>query len=35
MLRRGGALLAGFLNPAVYVFDLELADDTGEVRVRY
>jgi len=35
VLRRGGALLAGFLNPMVYVFDLELADDTGEVRVRY
>src|SRR5215212_5935044 len=34
-LRSGGALLAGFLNPAVYVFDLELADNTGEVRVRY
>jgi ubiquinone/menaquinone biosynthesis C-methylase UbiE len=35
VLRKGGALLAGFLNPVVYVFDLELADDTGEVRVRY
>ena len=35
VLRSGGALLAGFLNPVVYVFDLELADDTGEVRVRY
>jgi SAM-dependent methyltransferase len=35
VLRRGGALLAGFLHPAVYVFDLELADDTGEVRVRH
>ena len=35
MLRKGGALLAGFLNPVVYIFDLELADDTGEVRVRY
>jgi SAM-dependent methyltransferase len=32
VLRSGGALLAGFLNPAVYVFDLELADNTGEVR---
>src|SRR5919112_5107900 len=28
VLREGGALLAGFLNPAVYVFDL--ADSTGE-----
>jgi ubiquinone/menaquinone biosynthesis C-methylase UbiE len=35
VLRKGGALLAGFLNHVVYVFDLELADDTGEVRVRY
>jgi SAM-dependent methyltransferase len=35
VLRGGGALLAGFLHPAVYVFDLELADDTGEVRVRH
>jgi SAM-dependent methyltransferase len=35
VLRKGGTMLAGFLNPAVYVFDLELADRTGEVRVRY
>jgi ubiquinone/menaquinone biosynthesis C-methylase UbiE len=35
VLRRGGVLLAGFLNPAVYVFDLERVDDTGEVVVRY
>src|SRR5829696_6193284 len=35
VLRSGGTLLAGFLNPAVYVFDLDLADETGEVRVRY
>jgi SAM-dependent methyltransferase len=35
VLRRGGTLLAGFLNPAVYIFDLELMDDTGEVVVRY
>ena len=35
VLRRGGVLLAGFLNPAVYIFDLELADNTGEIRVRY
>jgi SAM-dependent methyltransferase len=35
VLRSGGVLLAGFLNPAVYIFDLQLADDTGEVRVRY
>jgi SAM-dependent methyltransferase len=35
VLRRGGCLLAGFLNPAVYVFDLELVVSSGEVRVRY
>ncbi len=35
VLRRGSSLLAGFLNPAVYIFDLELADRTGELRVRY
>jgi ubiquinone/menaquinone biosynthesis C-methylase UbiE len=35
VLRRGGSLLAGFLNPVVYIFDLELADDTGEIRVRH
>src|SRR5918995_899854 len=35
VLRKGGVLLAGFLNPVVYIFDLELADRTGEVRVRY
>ena len=35
VLRRGGTLLAGFLNPAVYIFDLELMDRDGELRVRY
>jgi ubiquinone/menaquinone biosynthesis C-methylase UbiE len=35
VLRSGGTLLAGFLNPAVYIFDLELLDTTGELRVRY
>jgi SAM-dependent methyltransferase len=35
VLRRGGSLLAGFLNPAVYIFDLELVDSSGELRVRY
>ena len=35
VLRRGGTLLAGFLNPVNYIFDLELADSTGELRVRY
>src|ERR687893_1449310 len=35
VLRRGGSLLAGFLNPAVFIFDLELADREGELRVRH
>ena len=35
VLRRGGYLLAGFLNPAVYIFDLELVDSSGELHVRY
>jgi ubiquinone/menaquinone biosynthesis C-methylase UbiE len=35
VLRRGGSLLAGFLNPAVYIFDLDLLDSSGELRVRY
>ena len=35
VLRRGGILLAGFLNPVVFIFDLDLADSTGELRVRY
>jgi SAM-dependent methyltransferase len=35
VLRPGGSLLAGFLNPVVYVFDLDLADSTGEVSVRH
>ena len=35
VLRPGGALIAGFVNPALYIFDLELAERTGELRVRY
>ena len=35
VLRGGGTLLAGFLNPVVYVFDRELQDRRGELRVRY
>jgi SAM-dependent methyltransferase len=35
VLRRGGALLAGFTNPAVYLFDWELADRTGELQVKF
>jgi SAM-dependent methyltransferase len=35
VLRKGGTLLAGFVNPAIYIFDLDLADSTGELRVEY
>jgi hypothetical protein len=35
VLRKGGTLLAGFVNGAYYVFDLDLADNTGELRVEY
>ncbi|MDQ4128164.1 MAG: class I SAM-dependent methyltransferase [Actinomycetota bacterium] len=35
VLRSGGTLLAGFLNPAVYIFDEDLAETTGELQVKY
>jgi len=35
VLRRGGALLAGFTNPAVYLFDYDLADCAGVLQVKY
>jgi SAM-dependent methyltransferase len=35
VLRRGGALLAGFTNPAIYLFDHNLADRTGILQVKY
>jgi SAM-dependent methyltransferase len=35
VLRAGGALLAGFSNPAIYLFDWDLAERTGELRVKY
>jgi SAM-dependent methyltransferase len=35
VLRKGGTLLSGFTNPAVYLFDWELAERTGELHVRY
>jgi len=34
VLRRGGVLLVGFMNPDVYLFDLELADE-GVLEVRH
>jgi SAM-dependent methyltransferase len=35
VLRPGGALLAGFMNPAFYVFDLDLAEREGRLEVRH
>lgn len=34
VLRRGGVLLAGFMNPAAYIFDMPLAEQ-GTLRVRH
>jgi SAM-dependent methyltransferase len=35
VLREGGGLLAGFTNPAVYLFDYDLADRTGILQVKH
>ncbi len=35
VLRPGGRLLAGFMNPALFIFDNELFEKTGERVVRY
>jgi SAM-dependent methyltransferase len=35
VLRPGGSLLAGFMNPAVFLFDHDEAKATGELVVRY
>lgn len=35
ILRHAGVLLAGFMNPAFYIFDRELMDDQGILKVRY
>ncbi|MBA7648450.1 hypothetical protein ES703_56236 [subsurface metagenome] len=35
VLQRGGVLLSGFTNPAIYLFDYELADSTGVLKVKY
>jgi ubiquinone/menaquinone biosynthesis C-methylase UbiE len=35
VLHEGGALLAGFSNPALYLFDYDLADRTGVLQVKY
>jgi SAM-dependent methyltransferase len=35
VLRPGGALLAGFMNPDIYIFDVTPLDDRGELVVRH
>jgi len=35
VLRHGGVLMTGFSNPAVYLFDWELADRTGILQAKY
>ena len=35
VLRKGGALLAGFMNPAYFLFDHEEAAKSGELRALY
>ena len=35
VLRPGGALLAGFLNPDVYIFDADANENRGELVVRH
>jgi SAM-dependent methyltransferase len=35
VLRPGGALLAGFMNPVHYIFDFDLMDNQGQLEVRY
>ncbi len=35
VLRPGGTLLAGFMNPAMYIFDLDEYDRSGRLEVRY
>jgi SAM-dependent methyltransferase len=35
VLRRGGTLLCGFLNPDIYLFDHEALDERGELVVRH
>lgn len=35
VLRRGGSMLAGFMNPAFYIFDLDLIEQHGLFEVRH
>ena len=35
VLRPGGRLLAGFMNPDVYIFDADASENRGELIVRH
>ena len=35
VLRRGGILMTGFMNPVFYIFDRDLLDEQGILQVRY
>ncbi len=35
VLRPGGILLSGFMNPSVFLFDWELAEKSGDLHVKY
>jgi SAM-dependent methyltransferase len=35
VLKTGGSLMAGFMNPALYIFDLDLMDDHNTLEVKY
>lgn len=35
VLRYGGVLMTGFMNPAYYLFDLPLMEDEGKMKVKY
>lgn len=35
VLKPGGVLLSGFINPVMYIFDLDLMDENNELEVRY
>ena len=35
VLRPGGSILAGFLNPVTYIFDIRKADEEGVLEVKY
>lgn len=35
VLRTGGVLMTGFMNPAYYLFDLQMLEDEGILKVKY